>query len=243
MILVDSRIGSKELVPYIQRMGVKSQGTQLEFGDACFEGNGPNGRIVIGVERKKIGDMLNCIEDARYAGHQRPGMLSMYDRNALIIEGVWKPDTTTGYLMECIAELTWKPYQYRYQKARYGTLFRYLLSIQIAGTIVVQSRNEEHTAYNIVELYHYFLKKWDQHTSLMETAKLNLPSLNGRPSLVRRWAADLDGIGVKHSLEAEKVFKTPLDLARGDEMDWMKIDGVGVKLAQSVVKQVHGGDE
>ena len=49
MILVDSRIGSVELLPYIQRIGVPVDKTQLEYGDVCFEGNVKEGRALIGV--------------------------------------------------------------------------------------------------------------------------------------------------------------------------------------------------
>jgi ERCC4-type nuclease len=225
---------------YIQRTGVHALSQELEFGDACFEGNGPDGKIAIGIERKKIGDMLNCIDDARYAGHQRPGMLAMYNKSVLMLEGVWKPEPVTGYLMECVAQLTWRPYKYRSQVVRYNKLFRYLISIQLSGVIVITTRDVEQTAYNIVELYHYFGKPWDGHTSLLEIQKLNIPEMRGKPSLVRRWASDLDGIGVKHSMEAEKVFKTPYDLAKSDESDWLRIQGIGVGTAQNIVKQIHG---
>lgn len=240
MILIDPRVGSKELLVYIQRMGHKAELSTLEYGDACFEANGPSGRMMVGVERKKMGDMLNCIDDARYAGHQRPGMLAMYDKNILMVEGVWKPDMVTGYLMECVSSLAWRPYRYRAQMVRYHKLFRYLLTIQIAGTIVVTTRDVEQTAYNICECYSYFQKKWDDHTSLLEVHKLNIPEMRGRPSLVRLWASSLMGIGVKHSMEAEKVFKNAFDLARSDERDWLRIEGVGVNTAQKVIRQIHG---
>jgi ERCC4-type nuclease len=239
MILVDSRVGSRELVPFIQRLGVKVQMEHLEYGDACFEGNGPQGRICVGVERKTLSDLLNCIDDARYSAHQRPGMMAMYQSNILMLEGVWKQDSVTGYLMECIRTLEWRPYRYRTQMVRYNKLFRYLLSLQIAGTIVITTRDLEHTAFNICECFAYFAKKWDDHTSLLETQKLNMPSLTGRPTLVRRWASELDGVGVKFGMQAERIFKTAYDLSQSDESDWMKIEGIGAKLARGIIHQIH----
>ena len=239
MILVDSRVGSREMLPFIGRVGPKCELSHLEYGDAAFEGNGPHGRIGVGVERKTLGDILNCIDDSRYTAHQRPGMLAMYDKNILIIEGVWKADSVSGYLMECVATLTWRPFRYRSQMTRYSKLFRYLLSVQLAGTVVVLSRDIEQTAYDICECYSYFNKRWEDHTSLLETQKLNMPSLTGKPSLVRRWAAELEGIGVKHSMDAERIFKTGWELASSNESDWITISGVGPKLARSVIKQIH----
>lgn len=240
MILVDSRVGSKEMLPWLQRMGAKAELSSLEFGDACFEGNGREGRICIGVERKTMGDMLNCIDDARYAAHQRPGMLSMYNKSILIVEGVWKPETATGYLMECVAQLTWRPFRQRSQMTRYSKLFRYLLTIQFSGVGVIMSRDLEQTAYNITEIYAYFQKRWDDHTSLLEVQKLNIPDMRGKPTLVRRWASDLEGIGVKHSMDVEKEFKTAYALATADETQLVRIPGIGVKLAQSIVREIHG---
>lgn len=240
VILVDNRTGSKELLPYIRAAKVQCELAQLEFGDACFEGNGPEGRILVGVERKTLGDMLNCIDDARYAAHQRPGMLSMYNRSILMIEGEWKPDLHSGYMMWLAGHMTWKPFSYRSRYVAYSKLFRYLMSIQMSGVIVMQTRDLEHTAFNICECCYYFGKKWADHTALQEMQKFNLPDLNGRPSLVRRWAAALDGVGVKHSLVADKTFKTPLELAQSDELDWVRIPGIGVKLAKSIVRSIHG---
>lgn len=250
MILLDSRSGridrgrdsQREMLTYIQRAGVKAEISSLEFGDAAFEGNGPNGKIMIGVERKTMGDMLNCIDDARYSAHQRPGMMQMYQKSILIIEGVWKPDIDTGYLLECVASLTWRPFKPRGRMVMYSKLFRYLLTVQFSGVTVIWARDIEQTAYNICEIYYWFNKKWEEHTSLQELQKLNLPAINGKPSLVQRWAGEIEGIGVKHSQEALKLFKTPYDLARSDETEWITIPGVGAKLARSIIKQIHGSE-
>jgi ERCC4-type nuclease len=240
MILVDSRVGSREVLPFIQRLGINAQIAELQFGDMCFDGKGPDGTITIGIERKTLGDFLNCIDDSHYAAHQKPGLSAMYSRDILMLEGTWKPDSASGYLMELIGTLAWRPYKYRTQMVRYSKLFRYLLSVQLSGTLVVQTRNIEETAYNTVEIYHYFQKKFEDHVSLLQTQKLNIPDLKVRPSLVRRWAAELEGIGVKHSLEAEDYFKTPIALAQADETDWLKLSGIGIKVARNLVKNIRG---
>ena len=246
MILIDPRAGSGQemrggdLLPYLQRLKIKAEKEMLPFGDACWEGNGPKGRIAVGVERKRLSDILNCIDDSRYAAHQKVGMKQIYQVSILIIEGVWKPDTATGYLMECISSLTWRPLRYRSQFTRYSKLFRYLLSIQLSGTCVIITRDIEHTAFNIAEMYHYFQKKWEDHTSLLEVQKIAIPDMNNHPSLVRRWASNLDGIGVKMSQDAEQIFKTPIALAEADESAWLRIPHVGVATAQQIVRQIRG---
>lgn len=246
MILIDPRAGSGkadrggDLLPYIQHLKVKAQKETLPYGDAAFEGNGPRGKIAIGIERKQLSDVLNCVDDARFAGHQKIGLKQIYQFNILIVEGIWKPDNATGYLMECISTLTWRPYRYRSQMVRYSKLFRYLLSVQLSSTPVIITRDIEHTAFNIVEVYHYFQKKWDEHTSMLEVQRISIPDMNSKPTLTRRWATDLEGIGVKLSQDAERVFKRPIDLAQGDESDWLRIPGIGVAKAQAIVREIRG---
>jgi ERCC4-type nuclease len=230
------------MVAYIKKIGVPCEKTTLEYGDFAFEGHGPKGLITIGVERKTLHDMLHCIDDARYAAHQRPGMLNLYDKSFLIIEGCWRPHDSQGILMEGFSSgMAWGECRYRSQRVMYSKLYRYLISVSLSGVTVTQSRDLYGTAFNVCEMFHYFQKKWDNHTSLIETQKLNIPTLTGKPSLVRRWAADLEGVGVKHSMDAERLFKKPITLAQADESEWLQIPGVGVRTAQSIVKEIWSG--
>jgi len=241
MIFIDSRVGSAELLPPIKRLGVHAELTQLEFGDVCFEGKGPKGIISIGIERKTIHDMLNCIDDARYVAHQRPGMMNMYDKSLLVIEGVWAAGSGPNWegLLITNKGAGWFPLVYRSQRVMYSKLYRYLLSVSLSGVIITYSMTLEHTAVNICNCYHYFQKKWENHTSLLETQKLAIPDMRGKPSLVRRWAAQLTGVGVKHSIDAERLFKKASSLAQADELDWLRVPGIGVKTAQNIVKEIN----
>lgn len=241
MIYIDQRKGSVELIPHLQRLNATVEASSLEFGDACFEGRGPNGTLTIGVERKTLHDMLNCIEDARYAGHQRPGMKQLYDISILMIEGHWRPHDPDLFLMEGFnGGVTWGYSKPRGQKAMYAKLYRYLISVQLSGVFVTYSRDLSHTAINILEWFHYFQKKWDDHTSMRETHKIAIPSLFQKPPLVKKWANDVEGIGVKLGDLAAKHFKTGFALANSDELDWLKIPGIGVPTARDIYRQIHG---
>ena len=243
MIFVDPRVGSKELVPYIRKQGVSAELCPLEFADVYFEGKGPKGTIYIGIERKAIPDMLQCIDDARYAAHQRPGMDMTYDHSLLVIEGVWAvgaPPLMNGTLITSKGG-SWFPLRYRSRNVMYSKLYRYLLSVSLSGVTVTFSRDISHTAANICETYWYFQKKWEDHTSLLETHKLAIPQIVGRPSLVRKWASQLEGVGVKFGLEAERLFRRAGDLANAQEEDWLRIPGLGIKTAQQIVKEIWRG--
>ena len=248
MIIVDPRSGAEKgdttvdrLVSLIRRVGVLCEKGFLEFGDVAFEGNGPQGRIMIGIERKTLHDMLNCIDDARYSAHQKVGMGQMYQVSILMLEGCWKPHDPNGWLMEGFdGGKSWGICKYRSSHTLYTKLYNYLLSVQLTGTVVSLSRDLWGTAYNIVSIYQYFQKPWESHTSMLETQKLLIPDLRMKPSLVRRWAAEIDDIGVKHSLQAEELFKTPYNLAVSDESDWLKLPRLGVKTAQKIIRDIRG---
>lgn len=240
MILVDRAQGSKELKSLIRAYGVMCDDTSLgELGDVCFEGHGPRGTIGIGIERKRLHDMLHCIDDARY-NRQRVDMAQLYGKCFLMLEGHWKAHED-GTLMEGFNGGTkWAPCRYRSQTNQYSKLYNYLVSVSLSGVHVSYSRDINHTVFNTICLYRYFQKKWTDHTSLQEVQKLAIPAMMGRPSVTRKWATDLDGIGVKYSQEAERLFKFPLALALGEVEEWLSIPGLGYKTASDIVKEIRG---
>lgn len=256
MILVDFRKGpnkgSTDFRPMLNKLGLKAQTANLEFGDFAFEGNGPKGPMLIGIERKSLHDMLSCIDDSRFSAHQRVGMLKMYKVSILILEGVWKPHDETGMLMEGFErrietklgmrwEMAWAPCKPGGRSVEYAKLRRYLFSMMLGGVYVDYTRNQQQTAYDVHEWYHYFQKPWRKHKSLLEMQKLALPSLTGPPSVVRQWANALDGIGAEKSDAAARIFKTPFDLAYSDEDDWMQIPGVAMPTAERIIKTIRTG--
>lgn len=248
MVIIDYREETKtkkaknlDLIGPIQSIGVPVEKGSLEFGDAAFEGKGPQGNIAIAIERKGLHDLLHCIDDSRLSGYQSPGMRDTYNVKFLMVEGHWKPHDPQGILMEGFNGGSSFGYcRYRSQAVMYSKVYRYLISVELSGIHVTYSRDPWHTAFNICEIFHYFQKPWHLHTSQQEMQKLNLPTLHGRPSLVRKWAADIEGIGTKLSADAERLFKKPITLANADEMEWLRIPGVGVKTAQSIVREIWG---
>lgn len=242
MILVDYHKGSIELMSLINGYGVKAERADLKFGDFMFEGNGPRGIMGVGIERKSLHDMLNCIDDAHYSGHQLGGMAKMYGCSILIVEGLWRPHDGNGLLMEGFvnkeSKLAWGFCRPGSATVMYSKIRRYLFSVSLANVIVCYTRDQAHTAYDITEWYHYFQKKWSEHTALMQLQKPNLPYLMGKPSLVRRWANELEGVGVTLSEVAEKRFERPIDLANSNIEEWLEVPGIGLKTAASIVKEI-----
>jgi ERCC4-type nuclease len=248
MILVDIPRGDKSsanyknqasLRTYIRSLNIECEHNPLQWGDACFDGNGPDGNMTIGIERKALHDMLNTIDTSNYAGKQRIGMKQMYRVSFLFVEGFWKA-REDGMLMESKNGCDWFLCRPNGRTVMYSKLRRYLYSMTYSGVIVNFTQTVFHTALDIVECYHYHQKKWADHTSLREIPKLAIPQMNFTASLVRKWASDIDGVGVKLSEDAERLFRKPIVLAQADEADWLRIPGIGIAKAQDIVRKIHG---
>lgn len=241
MILVDSRKdeGAK-LFPEIKRLGVPCEKYQLEFGDVAFEGQTPQGTVLVGFERKTLSDILACIDTGRLSGHQAIGMKAQYGQRFLVVEGNWKPKSDETLLEGYNNGTFWKPCSFRSRPVMYSKLRRFLFSVEMSGIHVMITRDLFHTAYDIVECYHWFQKA--EHRSMMEKHQIIVPSLDTKPPLVRRWAEELTGIGSKSAEAAARYFKKPIKLAQADELEWIRagISGVGVKTAQQIVQEIRG---
>lgn len=243
MISVSRDKGYQEFRDIIRRIGVPCDDYPLSvmpFGDACFSGNGPDGPISVGIERKKLADLLQCIDDSRLSAHQMVGMRDTFQKCYLMIEGVFKPHEN-GTLMAGYenGKLSWAPFSYRSQRVMYSKLRRYLFSVSHAGFDVIFTRDIFQSCYDVVEAYHYWQKDYKKHTSMLELQKFAIPTLKGKPPLVRRWAFDIESVGIKHSEEAEKYFRTPIALATADEAQWIQA-GMGVATAQKIVREIQG---
>jgi hypothetical protein len=94
MLFVDDRAGSSDLVPGLQRLGLPVTVKRLTSGDIMFTGRGERGApVVIGIEHKRLSDLIQSLNDGRLVGTQIPAMLAMFDRSHLIIEGDWQRET------------------------------------------------------------------------------------------------------------------------------------------------------
>ncbi len=241
MVLVDYRKGSVELAPLIRKFGVPTEVMHLEFADFAFDGDGPKGNMPIAIERKTLHDMLQCIDDGRYAAKQRPGMAKLYQGGILylLLEGEWMVNNASGLLLEAHGG-KWHYCKPSGRTVMYSKLYRYLLSVENAGVRIIHARNMMDSAYNICEIFHYYQKKWSSHTAMKEIYKPPIPALGDEASLARKWAADIKGVGAEISEIVARRFKSPLAVANMDEEDWAAVPGVSVSMAKRIVKQVRG---
>lgn len=252
-VLIDRRTGSKDLLPLLPRGCAEL--TDLEFADAVVVGNGPDGPVTEAFERKRLGDALACLQDGRFAGHQLRGLRNDYDFVWLVIEDEIRADPRTGILQ--------RRYEQRVKGKRRGTtrtegrwvdamfgakstimwrdFMHWLLSMRRKGGVddITFTRNAKETADLIWTVHTWRQKKWSAHKSVdvFNRSQDRPGSILFRPSLVAEIAGRYDGIGYEKALAISDKFKTPADFIGATISELMAIDGIGKKLAESIVRQ------
>ena len=225
----------------IQELGTAAIPVPLEFGDACFWGNsGVEEALRICVERKKLNDMSSCIRDGRYLFQAQRAKEAGFDVLILALEGRVKPSTFDGQVLTPgwdheKGRKGWIPLIPPVQYSRWCQ-FLFELSY-FAGIQIVRSDDVRETAVIIKALWVNFQQSPDKHNSLHQIFK---PSAVGaiplvRPSLLKRMAFELEGIGWERADAVAKHFKSVADMVQADAKEWVKIDGVGKLTAQKAV--------
>lgn len=237
IIYIDDRVGSKELVDLVE----DAIPVSLEYGDICFTGNGPDGQVEIGIERKKIGDLINSISSGRLSGHQIPGLLDTYYRTYIIAEGICRENPTTGEL-EVLRATKWTHLDRGRRKFAYRDVWAYLTTIEtMTGIVVRHTANTMETVRHIEWLYRWWSKKWEAHHGHLQLHKPPQTILLRveKPSLIRRVASELTGIGWMRSREVEKTFGTLRKMFEAKESEWRGIEGIGKLTSRKAWRELH----
>jgi ERCC4-type nuclease len=249
MILIDSRTGSGELEPLFRGMGVPTSiYPEMPFGDFMFDGKGPvtdknpSGKLSIGVERKSIRDMIQSIRSGRFSGHQLPGLIDMYDRVYVIIEGIYQP-APDGLLVES-RNGSWVPLNVGSTNYMYSMVDKFVISIEEScGVRFHRTAAKTETVHHIVNLY----KEWNykeyhqrrSHIAMVETRFETVTPWG----LGRKVANQLPGIGTENSMAIDRHFGGSMErMVQADQKEWEGIElprGAGVrKLGKSLASQI-----
>jgi len=236
MIYIDFRVGSKELATLIE----PSILVELKSGDAMFEGNGPKGKLQIGIERKTINDLINSIQDGRLSGYQIPKMLECYQRVYLIVEGIYRGNPRTGGL-EQLQGKQWRYVSRGERKFSHEALWQYLSTLEEIAGIVIRNTNSLYmTAAQIMYLYHWWSKPFLAHRSLKRIYKRSMGYFHfHKPSLLRLFAFDLPHIDHDKSEIVEARFKTVDSMIAASEKEWAEIPGIGKIIAKEIWNKLH----
>jgi ERCC4-type nuclease len=207
VILVDSRAGSQDLIKPLKSLGLPVEETTLEFGDVAFEGRGMGGApLLIGIEHKRVSDVVQSLNDGRLAGHQMPGMLRTYDRCWLIVEGDWAHDSI-GRVTVFKGKGERRPLKGAPPAIE---LEKRLITLETRGGFRVRHCATRKDAVRfIIALYRFWTDKdLDEHKSHLA---LHAPDLDRAMAIpvsdFRRIVAAVPGIGYRTSIAVEREFQ------------------------------------
>ena len=239
MILVDDRIGSADLIGHLRHWSVECAMERLEFGDACFTGNGPHGTVAVGVEVKKIHDALSCMTDGRFSGHQLPGLVRTYDRVWLVLEGRFTVDFGTGLLL--LDRKRRRDVAHGSRRFMYRDLSNWQTTMEVCANVRFRRTTDRvETARFLADLHGWFGKEYADHKAhLALHDEAPDVALFSRPSLARMVAAQLPGIGFKKSQDVVKKFGTVERMIRATVEEWEQVPGIGEGIARKVYDAIR----
>lgn len=231
MLLVDPRAGSADYAPRLRDLGATVELVQMDAGDVAFYGSGH----AVGIELKKLGDLLNCITTGRFSGHQLPGLARDYTEAWLVVEGLWRP--AADGVLETWQRGGWMPVKIGKRRWMWRELDAFLNTIEIKGGVrVKRTTSEDETARVVYGLYQWW-QTADSHRSHLALNRAGRDqAIFIKPTFARRVAAELPGVGFERSAAVAEAFPTVRAMIEADEQAWMRVDGIGKKLAKGIVE-------
>lgn len=241
-LTVDPRAGSENLIPALRDLGTRVTVEQMEFGDVAFAGNGPSGIVSIGIEHKRLDDVLACITTGRFAAHQLVGMQPCYDIRWLIVQGEWKAAPGGELLIRKGSK--WKPVPgQRRQVWFYSALEHWLMTMSVQGGFNVHRAVDLRGSATFIKALHsWWQKPWEGHDGLNVFNDTLVRSIV-RPGITRRMAAQVPGIGWELSGRVARHFGTPKKMVNADVGEWLEVAKVGPTIAKRAVWLMANGRE
>jgi len=220
---------------------VNAQPKFLNAGDFCFAGDGPKGPCLIGVERKRVKDMLSSMRTGRYSGKQLPKLFDQYEFVHLVLEGRHRANWYSGIVEEPCGK-DWSPVLVGTQTFLSLELESYLnkLKMRLPSLTIRHTITPKETVDYVVSLHHTFSTPWDKHHAHIA---IHLPpeyATVGKASVVRRVAYALPDIGWERSRAVEESFRSVEEMVNATPRDWAKLEGFGKVLSTRTYKALHG---
>lgn len=240
MLLIDNRAGSRDFVKFFTEHTAEL-GT-MDFGDVSFEGNGPNGKITIGIEIKSKRDYLNSIMTGRLAGHQLPGMVEKYDRSYLYVyrdftrlEAFKRATSSHNYMIHKNGQKV--PLKQGTTEVTDQSDMSFQLSCaEFFNVTVKMFSSKEAVARAMWMTYKYWQKPYTKHGTGGVVYNSATAGWTGRVSPLVKMAATIPGVGADRARAIAKEFDSLEDMINAGVARWSRIDGIGDKLARDILK-------
>jgi len=207
-IIIDHREPEKLKQAALQSLSPTPSIAHLNFGDFSIIGNGPEGKILIGIERKTVSDFYSSFTKGRLMNHQVPGMKNSYGICYLILEGQFYC-SSDGYLTIQSGRGGFK----MIAGMKYEAFCGILTSLQVvAGFIMHQTGSVPETLLDVQMIHNWWSRPWESHNACQVTIPKVTGAYNTPAPIVTRMLAQIDGVGLKRAQMAAKIFKTPVEM-------------------------------
>jgi len=235
---------------------------RLPSADVAFFGNGPDDGtgpepVYVGIEFKRLGEMLDSIQSGRFAGNQLPGLMDDYNSRILLLEDDIRV-SSAGHL-EVL-----KPFKQRNGKYKYGwtdrvqgptsrvwmyrDIMNWIRTITIKGNVrFVNTKSRNETVHWILSEYWWWnSKEWEEHRSHIQIYDMHQTPLSRRAGFLTnvprtaKIATQIPGLGQEKALAAAETFHNPWDFIHASAEELMEVPGIGETLANKIVEFWHG---
>ena len=107
----------------------------------------------------------------------------------------------------------------------------------MCNVVTVSTGNKWETAKWLDSIYGWWQKGWDKHKSHLQFQKPVTHAQLRKPNLATRMWSQFDGIGWDKAKALGKALSEVEDVVSADREDLMTVEGIGPKLADSIIKQ------
>lgn len=236
MIALDDRAGSKDLYTPLRKLGLPVDLMRLDSGDVAFLGRGEGGVPVhIGIEYKKLGELITSLRDHRIVA-QAERMRGAFDFSYLLVEGEVLYDAAGLLLTRRRRGLVPLP-----GRMTVNELHKRLGVLHLrAGVMTLPWAGSQRDTLQLILAYY---RLWtdcdlDQHKSHIAIYR---PPGVAPISQFRIFMQSFKGIGFEASMAIERHFAGNLERAiLAPKTEWMKIPGIGIKLAEAIIAVIKG---
>jgi ERCC4-type nuclease len=253
IVTVDTREGSKQLIPQLRELGLDVNEAILPHGDIYIatkpDENGLS--IDVGIEFKKIQDLVTSLRDGRLIDTQASGMAGPqgdYDIAWLLIEGEWSTNNE-GLVIEPFFRGKKKHWRVVKGRMHASEMRKRLFTLAMKGGFHVWFTHDRRaTLAFLLDLVRWCQdKSFNDHQTLLTAHATQgfVPISDFRAIVKDRFP----GVGLRASLAVERHFKGSLRAACNAALEeWAGIEvktkiglkRLGTKVAERIMDFVDG---
>lgn len=238
MLRIDTRAGSQELIAPLQVLGLPVEEAMLASGDIEILGNGPDGPLLIGVEHKKIPDLIGSIRSGRLADQLRT-MRESYAVSWLLVQGRMREWGSKLQVQRECGKWFDQP-----GGVTYAEIASYTLTAALrGGALLWRTETQAESVAWVKALYRWCTaKEWSEHRSHLEWYRPDDDGANPftGPTLVQQMARPLPRVGMVKSARVAERFHSPREMVNATPEQWAEIRGIGQVEAAAIDQALDG---